>query len=414
MKILYIHQYFRTPAEGGAIRSYYLAKGLVEHGIEVDLITAHNKPKALTKNINGINVHYLPVFYDNEQGFLKRTYAFFKFMRMARKKAREIKNVDICYATSTPLTIGLSALNIKRDQNIPYFFEVRDLWPEAPFQMGVIKNKYLKRYLKNLEKLVYRNASQIVALSPGIKEQIDKEQPNKPVTIIPNMSDVDFFVPEEKSPEKEKIFNVEGKFVVSYFGAIGLANHLEYLLTVANESLKADLPIKFFIIGNGGQLTRLKYLVKHFALDNVQFLPFQNKYNLKRVLNVTDAAYVSFARKPILETNSPNKFFDALASGKMIITNTKGWVKDIVEEDNCGFYYDPDEPKEFVRSIIPYLESSALLRESQHSAREIAETKFAMSAQIEKLIELISKHTFNKPMPFPEEVNNPAHQQDFY
>lgn len=390
MKVLYIHQYFRTPEEGGAIRSYYLAKGLVDHGIEVELITAHNSRKTLTKNIDGIKVHYLPVFYDNEQGFLQRIYAFFKFMRLARKKARGIKNIDICYATSTPLTIGLSALKIKRDQNIPYYFEVRDLWPEAPFQMGVIKNKYLKKYLKNLEKQVYRNASKIVALSPGIKEQIESEGSDKPITVIPNMSDVDFFVPEEKIPEREALFNVEGNFVVSYFGTIGLANHLEYLLAVANESLKAKLPIQYLIIGSGGQLTRLKYLVKHFNLENVQFLPFQSKFNLKRVLNVTDAAYVSFARKPIMETNSPNKFFDALASGKMIITNTKGWVKDIVEADNCGFYYDPDKPKEFVRSIIPYLESSALLEQSQQNARIVAETKFAKSAQVEKLIELLS------------------------
>ena len=74
---------------------------------------------------------------------------------------------------------------------------------------------------------------------------------------------------------------------------------------------------------------KLTYLVKHFDLINVRFIKFQNKHNLKRLLNVTDAAYVSFANKPILETNSPNKFFDALASGKLIITNTKGWVKDI-------------------------------------------------------------------------------------
>ena len=390
MKVLYIHQYFRTPEEGGAIRSYYLAKGLVEHGIEVELITAHNNSRSLTKNIDGIIVHYLPVYYDNEQRFLQRIYAFFKFMRMARKKAREIKDIDICYATSTPLTIGLSALKIKRDQNIPYFFEVRDLWPEAPFQMGVIKNKYLKKYLKNLENRVYRNASQIVALSPGIKEQIENEGSYKTVTVIPNMSDVDFFIREEKSPEKETLFNVEGKFVVSYLDTIGLANHLEYLLAVANESLKANLPIQFFIIGTGGQLTRLKYLVKHFNLDNVQFLPFQNKFNLKRVLNITDAAYVSFARKPILETNSPNKFFDALASGKLIITNTKGWVKDIVENEQCGFYYDPDSPKDFVSSIKPFIESSVNLSKSQQNARLVAETKFAKSAQIDKLIEILS------------------------
>ncbi len=390
MKILYIHQYFRTPEEGGAIRSYYLAKGLVEHGIEVELITAHNKPKALTKTIEGIKVHYLPVFYDNEQGFLRRIYAFFKFMYLVRRKAAEMKNVDICYATSTPLTIGLSAIKIKQAQNIPYFFEVRDLWPEAPFQMGVIKNRYLKKYLKHLEKRVYSNASQIVALSPGIKEQIENEGPNKKVTVIPNMSDVDFFLPEVKSPEKEALFNVEGKFVVSYFGTIGLANHLEYLLAVANESLKANLPIQFLIIGSGGQLTRLKYLVKHFNLDNVRFLPFQNKFNLRRVLNITDAAYVSFARQPILETNSPNKFFDALASGKLIITNTKGWVKDIVENEHCGFYYDPDKPKEFVSSIKPFIESSVQLKKSQQKARIVAETQFAKSAQVEKLIDLLS------------------------
>ncbi len=159
MKVLYIHQYFKTPEEGGAIRSYYLARGLVEHGIEVELITAYNERKAITRNIDGINVHYLPVFYDNSQSFLQRIYAFFKFMHLARKKAREINDIDICYATSTPLTIGLSALKIKRDQDIPYLFEVRDLWPEAPFQMGIIKNKYLKKYLKKLEKEVYEKAS---------------------------------------------------------------------------------------------------------------------------------------------------------------------------------------------------------------------------------------------------------------
>jgi len=391
MKILYIHQYFRTPEEGGAIRSYYLAKGLVENGIEVDLITAHNEPIAVKKVIEGITVHYLPVYYDNEQGFLKRAYAFIKFMRQAREKAREIKDVDLIYATSTPLTIGLSALKIKREQNIPYFFEVRDLWPEAPVQMGAIKNRFLKKYLKRLEKQVYQNASQIVALSPGIKEQIELEKLGKKITVIPNMSDVDFFVPEEKLAAQEEIFDVKGKFVVSYFGAIGLSNHLEYLLAAANESLKAGLPIQFFIIGMGAQLDRLKYWVKHFGLTNVRFLPFQNKFNLKRVLNVTDAAYVSFARKPILETNSPNKFFDALASGKLIITNTKGWVKDIVENEQCGFYYDPDKPLDFVEAIEPYIKSVQELKKSQINAREVAETQFAKSAQVAKLIELVSK-----------------------
>ena len=389
MKVLYIHQYFRTPDEGGAIRSYYLAKGLVDNGIEVELITAHNEKKEAYREIDGIKVHYLPVFYDNEQSFIQRLFAFYKFMRLTRKKARKIAKIDLIYATSTPLTIGLSALKIKKDLNIPYYFEVRDLWPEAPFQMGVIKNILLKRYLKHIENKVYQNADKIVALSPGVKELILREKPNLDIEVIPNMSDVDFFRPETKNVELEQFFQVEDKFVISYFGSIGLANHLEYLLAAANASVKAEIPVVFFIIGRGSQLKKLKYLVRHFDLTNVRFLDFQNKHNLKRVLNVTDAAYVSFAAKPILETNSPNKFFDALASGKLIITNTRGWVKDICEANKCGFYYNPDRPEEFVEQLRQFIENRRALATYQTSARRVGETSFSKSAQINKLIDVL-------------------------
>ena len=391
MKILYIHQYFRTPSEGGAIRSYYLAKGMVDHGIEVELITSHNEKKEAYREIDGIKVHYLPVFYENEQSFPKRLFAFYKFMRLARKKARSIEKIDLIYATSTPLTIGLSALKIKKDLNIPYFFEVRDLWPEAPFQMGVIKNKWIKRYLKHIENKVYINADKIIALSPGIKELIQQEKPQLSVEVIPNMSDVDFFMPESKDTSLEQLFQVEGKFVISYFGSIGLANHLEYLLAAANAAMKANLPVVILIIGQGSQLKKLKYLVKHFAIDNVRFLDFQNKHNLKRVLNITDAAYVSFAAKPILETNSPNKFFDALASGKLIITNTRGWVRDICEHNNCGFYYNPDNPEEFVEQLRQFIDDRYQLLSYQSSSRRVGEESFSKAAQIKKLIEVLGQ-----------------------
>jgi len=390
VKVLYLHQYFKTPQEGGAIRSYYLAKGLVDHGIEVELITSHNERAEKTKIIDGITVHYLPVRYDNRDGFIKRIIAFFRFMYLARKKAAEIQQVDICYATSTPLTIGISAMKIKKDKQIPYYFEVRDLWPEAPVQMGVIKNKILKKYLKNLETAVYRNADKIVALSPGIKEEIIKLNPGKPIALIPNMSDIEFFYPEEKQPELKELFGTEDKFVVSYFGAIGRANHLEYLLAVANKARQTRPELLFFVIGDGSELPRLKYLAKHFGLTNLKFLPFQSKYNLRRVLNVTDAAYVSFVSKPVMETNSPNKFFDALAAGKLIITNTKGWVKDIIEDQNCGFYYDPDQPEQLLDKLEPYLKSKMYLQSAQHKARQVAEQQFSRSAQVEKLVRLIS------------------------
>jgi glycosyltransferase involved in cell wall biosynthesis len=387
MKIVYLHQYFLTPEQGGAIRSYHLAKALVEAGHEVEMITSHNHPTYHFEIIEGIKVHYLPVFYENKLKFFGRLWSFVKFMYRAYIKAGEIEYVDLCYATSTPLTIGIIALWLRRLHRIKFYFEVRDLWPEAPIQMGVIKNYFVKKYLYNLEKRIYRRAEKIIALSPGIFEEIKKKAPKKEIVLIPNFSDCQFFHPEEKNPALGEKFEVEGKFVISYFGALGKANHLEYLINAALEVSKNKLEnIHFIIAGKGAEFHLIKEKVKNYQLDNISFIGFINKTSLHDLLNVTDAIYISFAKKNILETNSPNKFFDGLAAGKLCITNTKGWMKELIEEHNCGFYYDPENPALFLKNIVPYIKDKNLLKSAQANARKLAEEKFSKDIMVEKFL----------------------------
>ena len=92
MKIIYIHQYFRTPQEGGPIRSYYLAKGLVDNGFDVEMITSHSKNEKVVKDVDGIKVHYLPAPYSNLMSFKRRIISFLKFMYLAVDEASKIKN----------------------------------------------------------------------------------------------------------------------------------------------------------------------------------------------------------------------------------------------------------------------------------------------------------------------------------
>ena len=386
MKLIYIHQYFRTPQEGGPIRSYYLAKGLVDNGFRVDLITAHDKPTRETRSVDGIDVHYLPVSYDNAFGFRKRVLSYSRFMYEAAREAEKIKDADLCYATSTPLTIGLTAMRIKKRLKIPFYFEVRDLWPEAPLQMGVIKNPWLKSYAERLENRIYEQAEKIIALSPGIAEDIQRRQEGKDIRMIPNMSDVDFFRPEKKNPDIAMKFGIEDEFVVSYFGAIGRANHLEYLLDSASTSQNDKLPVQFFVVGNGSEKERLQQLTHARGLRNISFLPFMDKSRLRELLNITDAAYISFANKPVMGTNSPNKFFDALASGKLVITNTDGWVRDLSEKHECGIYTDPSRPWEFSENIRPFIDQQDRLRAYQQNARKLGEEQFSRKRQVDELI----------------------------
>lgn len=399
MKILYLHQYFLTPEQGGAIRSYYLAKALVEKGYEVEIITSHNEPQDKTVIVEGITVHYLSVYYDNSLGFLGRVSSFFKFINKSYQKAVSIKGIDICYATSTPLTIGIIPLRLKKKLNIPYYFEVRDLWPEAPIQMGVIKNYFLKKYLFSLEKKIYKHAQKIIALSPGIRDGIEKLVPEKPIYLLPNISDCEFFHPEPKPLEVEKKFGVENKFVITYFGAIGKVNHLEFMMEAVKKCKERGLStIHFLVIGKGSELERMKNLVHEYKLDNLTFHNFTDKAGLKEALSITDATYISFADKPILETNSPNKFFDAIASGKLCIVNTKGWIKEMIEREQCGIYADPHNANEFVEKIVRFVNDRSSLMLYQTNSRKLAESYFSRELQTEKFIRLFSKEEKFEPI----------------
>ena len=392
-RILYIHQYFKTPQEGGAIRSYYLSKGLVENGFEVEMITSHNESIYTVKEIDGVRIHYLPIPYTNDMGFVKRVLSFLKFVRMTKRLAAKIPNIDQAYITSTPLTVGLIGLWLKKKHNIPFTFEVRDLWPTAPIEIGAVRGKIFKNWLYRMERKIYEGADKIVALSPGMRDWIKKVTPEKEVFMIPNMADCEFFKKEIKDPKLIEFYHAEKPFVVTYLGSIGATNHLEFLLDIAVSTKEKGLNVDYKIVGQGSQLGSIKQQAYLKKLDNIEFIGHQNKEGVRRVLNVTDATYVSFADLPVLSTNSPNKFFDSLASGKLTIVNTPGWTKDLVEKYKCGFYANPKEPDNFVDQLKPFLEAREHLESYKTNARSLAETLYSKRLQVEKLVKVLNNES---------------------
>lgn len=393
MRILYIHQYYRTPEEGGAIRSWYLTGALRKAGHEVTVLTAHSEGKRLEKTIQGCQVVYLPVAYQQEFSYLRRMKAFILFVWLGLRFMRKHHTFDLVYASSTPLTVGLLALFGKWRYRLSYIFEVRDLWPEAPVQLGVLKSSLLKGIAKRLEKKLYDRADKIVALSPDMRHHIEKKT-KTPITVITNMASCAFFKETKESEQAIRLrLGVNEKdFLISYCGAAGPVNDLGQLIEIARKLKRSSLPIKILIAAKGNALPALKERAHALALDNVRFLPYGGKEQVRDILRVSQAAYISFKPLPVLETNSPNKFFDGLAAGKLIITNTQGWIKDLIEEFHCGIYHSPNDPAMLVEQLSVFLQNTELLQEYQANARQLAENYFDISVQAHKLLKWIDPH----------------------
>jgi glycosyltransferase involved in cell wall biosynthesis len=388
VKILILHQHFNTPQSGGAIRSYYLARALVAAGHRIVVITSFNEKKHKVNHVDGIEVHYLPIPYDNRMKFYARGWTFVRFVAGAIREAGKFPDFDYCYAISVPLTVGIIAKWLRIRYRMPYIFEVGDLWPDAPVQMGFIHNPFFRRALYGLEISIYRRAESVVALSPAIQSAIDAKVPGKKVYLIPNMADCEFFRPEEKKRSLESKFGLAGKFVVSYIGALGVANGLDYFLECANASRMAHLPIHFILCGDGAMREELHEDIQRLSLQNVTLLDFVNRDGVKEIMNVTDAVFICYKNVPVLETGSPNKFFDGLAAGKLIVINFGGWIRKEMEDENSGIFVDPSDPTDFVKRISPFCTDRNLLGTYQAAARQLAEKKYSRILLSEKFQQL--------------------------
>lgn len=383
MKIHLYHQYFRYPEEGGAVRSFYLARHLIETGHEVVVFTAHNSESGL-KRIHGIPVEYLPLAYENKFGFGKRIRSFIKFTFLAIQRSRQYAKPDLNYVITTPLSTGIIALWLKRTRKTPYAFEVGDLWPEIPIQMGVIKNRLLQKWLYGFEKRIYKKAKYLIGLSPPIKDYIEYSCDFKvSATSIPNMSDCEAFQPNMRA----EAVSSKHPFQISYIGTFGIANHLETLIEFARLCHKKEFPIQFNLMGTGVRESHLKELSK--GLDNVEWFSFGTHEFVRTLLERSDAIYVSFQDIPMLGTGSPNKFFDGLAAGKMIIVNFEGWVKELILRNECGLYHPPNDHQQLLDNLISFIQSPSLLETYQRNARILAEEHFERNKLLEDWLEYL-------------------------
>ena len=395
MKLLYIHQYFATPNSNGGTRSYEMAKRLVKKGHSVSLITSSAFIESQFElksgwnqiSFEGIDLHIYHLPYSNHDSFIKRIYKFIAFSFVSTRKAFSLEK-DLIFATSTPLTIAIPALLNKLTQQTPYVFEVRDLWPKVPIAMGVIKSAPLKYLLTKFEKLTYKHAKSIIALSPGMKAGIVKTGVDaNTITVVPNSCDTALFSKTEQEVEKFKadIPYLAGRKLALYAGTFGQVNRVDYIVHLAKASLNQGDKTCFVAIGSGACKTnvidlaeREKVLNKNlFILDPIE------KKEITNWFNSADLCFSFVGPTEAFWDNSANKVFDSLAAGTPVAINHQGWQKDFIENSSCGLVLNEDITLS-VRSMNEFLHDPTRYDQAKAACYELSHNDFSRDKLFEK------------------------------
>lgn len=403
MHLLYFHQYFSTPDGSSGMRSYEFAKAMVKKGHSVTVICGRydgsvtgleNTPFSAGQRrgtVDGIKVIELFLPYSNKLNFLQRTTIFFRYA--IRSIAIVLfEKYDIVFATTTPLTAGIPGIAAKWLRRKPFVFEVRDLWPELPKAMGVIKNPVILALMSFLESVTYHSSNALIGLSPGIVDGILKKGIHEDrVSLIPNGCDSLIFKPIEK-----KTKNFEGiqdsDFVAIFSGTHGIANGLDAVLDAAKilkERKRND--IKLLMVGSGKLKPLLQKRAKDEHLDNCIFLNPVPKQQIAEMTGECDVGMMVLANVPAFYYGtSPNKFFDYISCGLPIINNYPGWLAEMIQEYDCGIVIPAQDQISFADALVTLADNPEKAAQMGKNSLWLAK-KFDRLALAQKFISVIEE-----------------------
>ncbi len=406
MHFLLVHQYFLEDNAAGGSRWNEMARIWVREGHTVTVIAGDvhymsgelggnaGKWVRVGENKDGVRVIRCRGSRYYQHGFAGRFWSYLSFISMAVYAGLRFANAryDCMIVTSPPLLVGIPGLLLSKWKRAPLVVEIRDLWPESAIETGVLKNKWLIRLAYKFEKYLYRKAWLINVLTPAFRERLvgQKRVDARKVTMIPNAAD---FRWSEQVPAcmcasalRAKL-GLEGKFVIIYVGAHGLANDLMQLVEAA--TLLRGTNAHFLLIGDGMEKRMLMEEADSRQLTNISFLGPVPKQEVFGYIQAADIGVAVLKKADIFKTVYSNKTFDYMSCKKPVLMAIDGVSRDLIQEANAGMFAEPGNPAELARKITVYMNAPALLRRHGENGYQFVHIYFDRDKLARKFLKCI-------------------------
>lgn len=379
--ILLIHQAFVSPSEGGGTRHYELAERLVKSGQQFTIIasslnystgrraTEQDRKLVHEENIGGVRVLRAYTYPALHRSFVWRFLVYINFMITSLLAAFKVKKVDVVFGTSPPIFQSVSSWFIAFLRRKPFVLEIRDLWPDFAIELGVLKNPVLIWLSRMLERFLYWRATHVVVNSPAYRDYLlDKGLSDTKITVIPNGVDTTMFDPAADGQAIRQEYGLEGKFVVVYAGALGLANNIDVLLGAA-DLLRDDPSIHILLVGDGKERPNLEAQARDLDLPNVTFAGSRPKSEIPAMLAAANAGVAIVCNIPMFRTVYPNKVFDYMAAGRPTLLAIDGVIREVIERSQGGLFVPQGDSAAMADAIRKLSGDPALAEAMGQSAR---------------------------------------------
>lgn len=366
MRILFFSHYFPPEGNAPASRTYETCKRWVRAGHTVTVVTcAPNVPNGVVYEgyrnrlrqvewVDGIEVIRVWTYIAANKGTVLRIANFLSYMMSAVCVGLFTRRPDLVIATSPQFFCGWAGLILGGLRRIPFLLEIRDIWPESIQAVGAMQGGPVVRVLEWMERTMYQRAQHIVTVGEGYRQRLlEKGVPAATLSVVTNGVERELFQPGEKDSALLTRFGLDGKFVCSYIGTIGMACALDVVLRAARQLKDQGRDdIAFLLVGDGAVRQELEDEAAALHLDNVIFAGRQDKGLMPAFLASTDACLVHLRKTDLFTSVMPSKIFEAGGMARPVIMGVEGFAADIVKAAGMGVFMEPENADDLVAAVL--------------------------------------------------------------
>ena len=383
LNILFLTDNFPPERNVPAMRTWEHVSRWVKDGHKVTIITTapnfpQGKPLAgytnrwyMKEDMGGVTVIRVKSYIAANEGFLKRILDYVSFMVTGGIVAMFQKRPDILITTSPQFFCAVAGWVVSRLRRLPWIFELRDLWPASIVAVGAMKEGIAIKTLYWMEMSMYRAADRVIAVTKGLKQDlVDRGIPSDKIVVVRNGADTNRFTPRPKDATFVEKFGLQGKFVVGYYGTIGMGAGVQTAVD-AGAILRDRDDIVIMLAGAGAEYAEVEKSIKDQGLTNVKLLPPFDQSEMPAVWSLLDAAIVMMKDRPLFKATISSKTFEALAMGMPVIMSLPaGEATGLVDEYGFGINVLPENPEDMANAIQKLADDPALTKALGQKALE--------------------------------------------
>ncbi|MGD9855315.1 MAG: glycosyltransferase family 4 protein [Planctomycetaceae bacterium] len=395
MRILFFCHYYPPEVNAPAARTSEHCARWAAAGHDVTVVTCvpncpdgvvfpgyRSRWRRQVEVMDGVRVVRVWTYLAPNAGTVRRIANYLSYMLSAIWTSLWLPRPDVVIATSPQFFCGWAGVWAGRFKRCPFVLEIRDIWPESIQAVGAMRGGPIVRFIEWLERRMYRAADHIVAVGQGYRERIAEKAPVADrISVIMNGVDPQKFSDENVRgvTEFRQRWGLEGRFVCSYLGTIGMAHGLDVVLKAAAMMRNSDRrDVVFLLVGDGARRGELERAARDRGLSEwVIFTGRQPREAMPTVLAASDACLVHLKATELFGTVIPSKIFETMAMGRPIIMGVQGEAQEIVLEAGAGIAMEPESAESLLAAVEQLASDPGLRLTMGASARRFVVERFS-------------------------------------